>query len=129
MWYALVQHPDNGATGLRHLRFAMDVYLNVMLPVWKQQFSRNGKATSASDPDNGGMWSEGWSDYVNSVSGNGMNVWIAPDLLAWANASGRGTAFFTTDNPWLVNYAYWTAYLVRPDWTVARIGQGFAVLS
>jgi hypothetical protein len=123
MWCAAAQYPDAGATGLAHLRYATDVLLNVMMPVWRQQFSRNGKGTTGSDPDNGGAWTEGWNDYVHSVTGNGMNIWIMPNLLAWANASGRGMPFFTTDHPWIRNYAYWTPYMVRPDWTVHRIGQ------
>jgi hypothetical protein len=44
-------------------------------------------------------------------------------MLAWANASGRGTSFFTTDHPWVKNFAYWMMYQTRPDFTPERIGQ------
>ncbi len=122
MALAAVQYPDSPVTGLAHLRYAMDWLYNIVLPVWKQQIAGYCTASSTdSDPDCGGAWYDDWDQYTG-FGANSLNAYIVPNLLAWANASGRGTALFTTDFPWVKNYAYWLMYLVRPDWTFLKFG-------
>jgi len=118
---ALASYPDCGGNSLSHLRFSMDLLLNIMVPTWKQVVGNpDNAASSDTDYDHGGGWHESW-EYVNQTEG--LNAWYLTSLLAWANASGRGTAFFTVDNPWIKNWAYRMLYQVRPDWVMEPIGQ------
>jgi hypothetical protein len=118
---ALAMYPDCGGNSIAHLRFAMDLHLNMMLPTWKQVVGNpDNVASSDTDYDHGGGWHESW-EYVNQTEG--LNSWYLTSLLAWANASGRGIAFFITDNPWIKNWAYRMLYQVRPDWVMEPIDQ------
>jgi hypothetical protein len=104
---SLVLYPDH-PSGLQHLQFSTDVWFNVLMPVWRQVFG----------PEGGG-WHEGWPDYVDAASGNGLDTFIVPSLLSWQSASGD--PIFTRE-PWLKNFAYFTMYMTRPDYIMESIG-------
>jgi hypothetical protein len=106
---AMAIYPDLGSTGLAHLRWTMDLLLNITLPVWKQVQYEGG-------------WHDDWTDYEVGSGNFGKHAWVVPAFLAWANASGRGPAFFTADYPWLKNWAYWTMYLTKPDFLMEKAG-------
>ncbi len=119
---ALAVYPDDAANSLPHLRWSMDVFLNMWLPAWKQVFSGGycGASTDSSN-DCGGGWHEPWNDYEGKIPA--MTTWYAIYNLAWATASGRGVSnWFTVDNPWLKNWAYWLMYETLPDFNLAPIG-------
>ena len=103
---ALAIYPDhpNGAT---HLKFMMDVWFNMLMPVWKQSFG----------PEGGG-WHESW-EYVNSSSGGGLTTFVVPSLLSWQAASGD--PIFARES-WLKNFGYFTMYMTRPDNLMDSIG-------
>jgi len=108
---ALAIYPDDAATSLPHLRWSLDVWFNMLIPAWKQVFGCS-TASITDSPRCGGMWPEA-EEYTNQVLG--LKSWYVTSTLAWANASGRGTAYFTTDEPWLKNWAYQNMYQTRPD--------------
>jgi hypothetical protein len=100
---AVAIYPDMGATGVAHLRKSADLLFNVVLPAWKHL---DGAAT------------EGWGEYWNL----GQKRWIVGATLPWANASGRGADFFTTDHPYLKTSAYWWIYALQPDLRFIKLG-------
>ena len=116
---ALAIYPDDAATSLPHLRWAMDLWFNALVPVWKQVIG-GGCMVASTDAatDCGGGWHESW-EYVNSNAGLGMTTWYVPTLLSWWKATGDD--IFTRE-PWIKNFAYWTMYQVRPDFTMERLG-------
>lgn len=117
---ALAIYPDDPTNSLPHLRWAMDMEINMLWPAWKDVIC--GKVCSAStgdtDSDHGGAWHEAWGDYAISRN-EGVADWYMTETNSWALASGRGIVpFFFTDYPWLKNFGYWTMYAVRPDFTL-----------
>ncbi len=120
---ALAIYPDDTANSLPHLRWSMDVFLNTMLPVWKQVIGANGYCGSSTDSSNdcGGGWHEPWNDYQGKTEA--LTQWYLPMMMSWATASGRGISnFFTIDQPWMKNFAYWLMYETRPDFVIEPIG-------
>ncbi len=96
---AVAVYPDDPSNSLPHLRFAMDLWFNMMVPAWKQIIGGTycGTSTDASN-DCGGSWMEGWNGYVNEPLG--LAQWYTAGLLSWATASGRGiSTVFTSDFP------------------------------
>jgi len=104
---ALAIYPDH-PNGLAHLRFATDVWFNVLMPVWSQVFGSEG-----------GGWHESWPDYVNSSGGIGLAQFLVPTLLSWQSASGDQ---IFARKPWLKNFAYYTMYMTKPDFLLESIG-------
>jgi hypothetical protein len=96
-------YPDH-ANGLLHVRQYADLLFNVVLPAWKHL---------------SGTTIEGWNEYFTLGQGH----WIVSYTLPWAHASGRGTAFFTTDHPYLKNFALWWMNLLRPDYMLPKLGE------
>jgi hypothetical protein len=117
---ALASYPNCGGNSLAHLRWSLDMHVNLLWPAWKQVMGgdRCGTSTDSSN-DCGAAWHESWGDYVSKTEG--LTEWFVTEPLSWAVASGRGTAFFTADNPWMHNFAYWMMYQVRPDMTLEPI--------
>lgn len=131
---ALAIHDPGNATytaaTMAHLRFAMDVFFNFQLPVWRRVIGGGcllaendaGTANSgnAGSPGCGGAYHEGWSDYVAGPSSlSRMNNWYVTTPLAWQGATGD--QIFTREG-WMKNFAYWTMYNMRPDFTLERQG-------
>jgi len=109
-------------TGLAHLKFAMDVEINMLWPTWKQVIGGGGYCGSSNNgaTDCGGAWHEAWGDYVSKAEG--LTNWFIVEPLVWGSASGIGAStFFTSNMPWMKNFAYWTMYQVRPDFTLEPI--------
>lgn len=115
----LAIYPDDAANSLPHLRFGMDLFLNIALPVWRQVIG-GGCQSAAADTDTtcGGAWSEFWSDYAVGNNGGGLDAHIVTWPLAWQAATGD--PIFTREG-WLKNYGYWMMYQTRPDFTVERL--------
>ncbi len=106
------QNPTGGQCstkpcGTYHLNWMMNKLFNVFVPVWHQVFGNNG-----------GAWSEDWSQYANNNPG--LDQWLVPILLSWESASGQT---YFEQNTWLKNYATWTMYVTRPDFTMEHIGE------
>jgi hypothetical protein len=114
---AIAQYLDGGAVGLRHLRFAMDYYINYIFPVWRQRWGPGSPNDSTTD--GGGCWHEQWPEYMDQPFG--MVHHIGPNMLSWAQFTNNYPGFFTTDNPWVANIAYCLVYQQRPDFTLERI--------
>jgi hypothetical protein len=113
MILALAAYPDDTTNGLRHLRWAMDTWFNLLLPAWK--LTSGGEQCGASndtDIDCGAGYHETWQGYFNQTSQPGQNQWWVSNNLAWKNATGDDV--FTREG-WLKNIAYWTMYITRPD--------------
>jgi hypothetical protein len=104
---SLAIYPDL-PSGLKHLNYATDVWFNVLLPVWNQVFG----------PEGGG-WHESWPDYVDPPGGSGLTMFLVPSLLSWQVASGD--QIFARES-WLKNFAYYTMYMTRPDFTLESLG-------
>ncbi len=120
---ALAIYPDDTANSLPHLRFSMDVFINMILPEWKQIIGGGGYCGASTDSSNdcGGGYSDTWSDYEGKIPS--LTAFYVTESLAWATASGRGVSnFFTVDNPWMKNFAYWLMYETRPDFVLERLG-------
>jgi hypothetical protein len=100
---------QDSPNGQKHMNFMMDVWFNVLIPVWKQVFGPGG-----------GGWHESWQDYVVAASGNGLATFIAPSLLSWQTATGDP---ILTRESWVKNFAYFTMYLTRPDFIIENIGE------
>jgi hypothetical protein len=127
---ALAAYPDDPTVTLPHLRCAMDVWLNTVLPVWKKitaggcSLAENdaGTANSAAGvPGCGAEWHESWDSYFNPPAANGVSVFYLTNMLVWANATGQMPSWFT-NNGWAKNIAYWPMYVTRPDWMTANWG-------
>ena len=103
---ALAMYPDDPVSGPKHLNYQLDVWLNMILPVWHQIFG----------PEGGG-WHEGWNDYLNSTGG--MTQWLVADLYSWQVASGQP---IFTQQPWLKNFAYGLMYQTKPDFLMEKHG-------
>jgi hypothetical protein len=103
---AIAMYPDDPVNGLTHLKFQLDLWFNMILPVWHQVFG----------PEGGG-WHEGWNDYLNSTGG--MTQWLVTDLLSWQVASGQP---IFTQQPWLKNFAYGLMYQTKPDFLMEKHG-------
>jgi hypothetical protein len=102
---ALAIYPDH-PNGLARLKFAMDVWFNRMLPVWRQVLGPEG-----------GVWHEHWNSYVNRP--NGLTAWLVASLLTWQTATGD--PIFTRES-WLRNFGYATIYMTRPDMVMEAYG-------
>jgi len=127
-------YPDCSGS-ITHLRWAMDMEMNMLWPAWKQVIggatpgmNNACPAGTNSSTDCGGAWHEAWLDYVNKTEG--LAQWYTLETSAWAVASGIDTTasltggsstFFTVQNPWMKNFAYWTMYQVRPDFSFEPI--------
>jgi hypothetical protein len=119
---ALAIYPDDAATSRPHWNWSADMFLNYMMPVWRQVIGGGGGcSTGDSDTNHGGGWHEEWVYQNNLNTDLGMIHWFAPYGLAWMNAIGD-SAFFTREC-WFKNYSYYTMYMVRPDWRMDLIGQ------
>jgi len=128
-----IHDPGNAtwkATTLAHLRYASDLWLNILLPAWRKVIgggcllAENDAGTvnsgSAAYPGCGGAYHEGWSDYVAGTAAlSRMNNWYVTYPLAWWKATGDN--IFSREG-WMKNFAYWTMYAMRPDFTMERIG-------
>jgi hypothetical protein len=59
---ATAVYPDDAANSLRHLRWSMDMFLNILLPAWKHVIADNGNCGQTTDASFtcGGGWHEGW---------------------------------------------------------------------
>lgn len=104
---ALAIYPDH-PKGVTHLRYASDVWFNILMPVWRQVFG----------PEGGG-WHESWPDYINPPSGGGLTTFLVPSLLSWQAATGD--PIFARET-WLKNFAYSTMYATRPDFVLSAFG-------
>ncbi len=123
---ALAIYPDDTTNSLPHLRWAMDVWINLILPAWKQIIAGGNECGTISSTDGspvcGGMWHEDWSGYFDAPQNTGTNTLYVTLSLAWASASGRGVSnWFTIDNPWMKNIGYWLMYQTRPDFNLQPI--------
>jgi hypothetical protein len=103
---ALAMYPDDPTNGLFHLNYQLDVWFNMILPVWHQIMG----------PEGGG-WHEGWNDYLNSTGG--MTQWLVTDLYSWQVASGQP---LFTQQSWLKNFAYALMYQTKPDFLMEKQG-------
>ncbi len=99
---APLNYPDAGATGALHLRKMMEILHNRILPAWKHLQGFN----------------EGWNEYVVNNGFFGQKAFILGATLPYAYASGRGLAFYTTDNQWIKQFGYFMMHATRPDWNL-----------
>ncbi|HXI38631.1 MAG TPA: hypothetical protein VNH83_01570 [Bryobacteraceae bacterium] len=119
---ALASYPNCGGNALKHLRWSLDMHVNMLWPAWKEEIGSAGYCAASTDSstDCGGAWHEAWGDYVNKTEG--LTEWFITEPLAWSVSSGRGVSnYFAVDNPWMKNLAYWTMYQVRPDFTLEPV--------
>ena len=125
---ALAVYPDDPTNSLPMWRYAADIWINIMLPAWKQvigggssgNFGTPCGSSNDSDTGCGGGWHEGWVDYfAGGPTSTRMNNWYVTFPLAWWKATGD--PIFTREG-WLKNLAYWPMYIIQPDWNVARVG-------
>lgn len=129
---ALAMYDPGDATNapvfLKHVRFAMDVELNMALPIWKKEgggMDYCPNASTDSDTLCGGAWQDNWNDYTNHSGG--VFHHMIHGLLCWAAATGQaglvnGVPQFFANNGWIKNYAYWMMYQVRPDFVIEPLG-------
>lgn len=121
MLVATAIYPDDPTTSIVHLRWVMDMELNMMIPAWRQVIGGSGYWGAGADAstDGGGAWHEAWGDYVNKPLG--LTNWLIVEPLAWSTASGiTASSYFTGQEPWIKNFAYWTMYAVRPNFTLEQ---------
>ena len=143
---AIAEYEPGDAQSLADLRYALDMWWNILIPGWKLVWggdycsAENDAGTRTSNnvyqPGCGGGWHDGWTDYVNPPGANGQTQIFLPSLLAFANAYGQmnpvtctfpdGSAqtlpsFFCTHS-WIKNYAYFMMYKTRPDWQEEQNG-------
>ena len=68
---ALAVYPDDTATSLPHLRWSLDMHVNMLWPAWKTVMCGSPCVASTGDSDtsHGGAWHEAWGDYVSRIEG------------------------------------------------------------
>lgn len=147
---AATVYPDD-PNSIGHLRYWMDVFLNIWLPVFKLYGGQNCIAENdagtasltaigglsagqiAAQPGCGLYWPEGWDGYIVNATFN-MVTTLGPTYLSWATASGQmtlvnGIPKFFSDNGFLKNFMYGLMYKIRPDWVLDHLnaeGRGYA---
>lgn len=135
---ALAAFEVTDSTSFAHLRYALDVWVNISIPAWKEVIGGGYCVTPENDagtansgnanvPSCAGGWHEGWGDYVDSPGGPGLTIFFIPSLLSYANAMGRMNLvngipeFFNTEG-WIKNFGYFTIYKLRPDYQEEQNG-------